>query len=118
VFSSRADHSRFHNLGCKTELLLLQSDGSYICTKSSELIAKTTCPLCGSIKDKSASLCIQCSRRKMAAGIPDKQLLIETIRKHSGNFVATGKFFGVTDNAVRKWCKKYQLDHHSKSYRA
>jgi hypothetical protein len=30
------------------------------------------------------------------------------------NFTQVGKYFGVTDNSVRKWCKKYGLPIHTK----
>ena len=36
-----------------------------------------------------------------------KEQLLDLILKNS--FVSIGKMYGVSDNAVRKWCKKYKL---------
>ena len=38
---------------------------------------------------------------------PSKNELLKLIQEYS--FVALGKMFGVSDNAVRKWCKEYGL---------
>jgi len=38
---------------------------------------------------------------------PAKDELLKLIQEHS--FVSLGKMFGVSDNAVRKWCKEYGL---------
>ena len=44
---------------------------------------------------------------------PDIITLLKTFKEYN-NFVKVGKHFGVTDNAVRKWCKLYKLPIHSK----
>lgn len=49
--------------------------------------------------------CSQKSQRK--AERPSKEELYELIKNNS--FVAVGKMFNVSDNAVRKWCKQYGL---------
>lgn len=38
---------------------------------------------------------------------PSKEILENLIQNHS--FVKIGKIYGVSDNAVRKWCKTYDL---------
>jgi 5-methylcytosine-specific restriction endonuclease McrA len=38
---------------------------------------------------------------------PNKKELIELLASNS--FVGIGKIYGVSDNAVRKWCKKYEI---------
>ena len=35
-------------------------------------------------------------------------------QKEYNSFVKVGAYFGVTDNAVRKWCKLYKLPIHSR----
>lgn len=40
--------------------------------------------------------------------IPKKEQLINDF-KELKNFVQVGKKYGVSDNAVRKWCKKYKI---------
>ena len=48
---------------------------------------------------------------------PDKETLQNTILYYNGNFTQIAKLFDVTDNAVRKWCKKYDIPSHSSDYR-
>lgn len=48
---------------------------------------------------------------------PDKEELEQIIKKYNGNFTKIGELFGVTDNAVRKVCKKYGLPYHSSDYK-
>lgn len=40
---------------------------------------------------------------------PGYEKLLETLLEKEWNFVATGAVFDVSDNSVRKWCKKYSL---------
>lgn len=66
------------------------------------------CPICGEEKSERASLCVSCynkSSRKVER--PSKELLELEIKQYS--YVALGKKYGVSDNAVRKWCKSYGL---------
>lgn len=66
------------------------------------------CPTCGKIISNQAKLCEECSaiqRRK--TNRPSRDELKQLIR--STPFLTIGKQFGVTDNAVRKWCDAYQL---------
>ena len=99
VFKTIADHTAFHQ-GCEIEL-----DGDvYIAIMHKNNI----CPICGLHKDYHAKLCIQCSRiasRKVER--PNKEKLFELIKTMS--FIKIAKLYGVTDNAVRKWCKYYNL---------
>lgn len=36
------------------------------------------------------------------------------IIKLNGNFTQIGRVFGITDNAIRKWCKKFGFPIHRK----
>lgn len=40
---------------------------------------------------------------------PGRQILLETLEETNWNFVQSGKRFGVSDNALRKWCRKHDL---------
>ena len=63
---------------------------------------------CGNEKHKLSKMCSKCSRiarRKVTR--PDIETLKGDITKM--NFVSIGKKYGVSDNAVRKWCKAYGL---------
>lgn len=67
------------------------------------------CPKCGSIIScNKAKLCSKCSHeshRKVER--PSKEVLIEDIKTLS--MIKVGKKYGVSDNAIRKWCKGYEI---------
>ena len=46
---------------------------------------------------------------------PTKEELVKEIT--SLGFVGTGKKYGVSDNAIRKWCKSYGLSIYKKDYK-
>ena len=48
----------------------------------------------------------------MNNNIPSKELLIEKFKIYQ-SFSKVAKFFNCSDNAVRKWCKKYELPIHT-----
>ena len=47
------------------------------------------------------------SNKQKVKNKPSKEILENLIQNHS--FVKIGKIYGVSDNAVRKWCKTYDL---------
>lgn len=68
------------------------------------------CKHCGKeiTRDSKTGYCPECysfSRRKVQR--PNRETLKQEIRKES--FVSLGKKYGVTDNAVKKWCVAYNL---------
>lgn len=69
------------------------------------------CQECGkeiSVSSKSG-LCVKCQHKLMRkTEWPTKEKLIELNNKHSK--VKIGKMFGVSDNAVRKWLKYYDIE--------
>lgn len=74
---------------------------------------KEICPYCNSnIKERRAIMCRECRNKEMAKNIPTKEELEKLIYIES--FVTIGKKYGVTDNAARRWCKKYGLPYKSK----
>lgn len=98
VFKTIGDHTAFHN-GCEIEL-----EGDVYIAK----MDKNICPNCGNIKYRRAKLCISCNsimQRKVER--PSKEELFELIK--TMQFTQIGKMYGVSDNTIRKWCKKYEL---------
>ena len=98
VFKTIGDHTAFHN-GCEIEL-----KGDVYIAK----MDKNICPNCGNIKYRRAKLCIYCNsimQRKVER--PSKEELFELIK--TMQFTQIGKMYGVSDNTIRKWCKKYEL---------
>ena len=78
-----------------------------------------TCSKCGKpIDSKSKTgLCKKCYLLEIHKHIPNKEQLFEILSENRGNFTKVGLLYGVTDNAVRKWCKSYNLPFHSKDYK-
>lgn len=75
-----------------------------------EINSIPVCPNCGKEVTKEGNLCEECSHLKARkVERPSRDILKSLIRNKS--FVQIGLEFGVTDNAVRKWCKYYNLPH-------
>lgn len=77
---------------------------------------KFYCENCGrEIKTKMAKLCVACAAKqrtnllldKNNKEFPTKEELENLIKTKT--FVEIGKIYGITDNAVRRWCDKYNL---------
>lgn len=78
------------------------------------------CTKCGKIlsRGNKSKLCRECfTKTTRLVERPNKEELYQIIVNHKGNFTQVSKIFGVTDNAVRKWCKLYNLPFHSKDYK-
>ena len=69
---------------------------------------KYPCPSCGKErKHYTKALCISCGHRKVP--LPSKEELLLQL-KEVGSLVGLGRKYGVSDNAIRKWLKKYEID--------
>lgn len=83
--------------------------------KNNNSIEKTkyTCPDCGSPVSREGHRCITCAKI-MSRNIerPSREELKQLIR--TTPFTTIGSKFNVTDNAIRKWCKAYQLPSQSR----
>lgn len=66
------------------------------------------CISCGKEIDRKAKRCKSCSYVYVRKTIrPGKCELMEAIRNNS--FLKVGELYGVSDNAVKKWCRTYNL---------
>ena len=70
------------------------------------------CPICGQKICDEANYCAKCYKAKLREKYPNREELKEGIRNNS--FVQLGKYYNVTDNAIRRWCDYYNLPRHSK----
>lgn len=68
---------------------------------------KYTCSKCGGVKTKGAKQCYKCSLKDRNKNIPSKEELMNDIKSFS--FLSLSKKYGVSDNAIRKWAKKYGI---------
>lgn len=67
-----------------------------------------TCAICGKRIDSHAKLCVECfHKQSRLVERPSKEQLLEEIATSS--FLAVGNKYGVSDNAIRKWCIAYGL---------
>lgn len=87
-------------------------------------VAKTYyCEDCGKIISRGALRCSKChnllnsKQMKGSLLMPDKNELYMELLKNNGNFSLVSKKYGVSDNAIRKWCIKYGLPNHSRDYK-
>lgn len=70
------------------------------------------CPICGGNKDKDAKVCLNCYKKQRKENKEGKyQVSREELKQliRTKPFTQLGKMFGVSDNAVRKWCDGYGL---------
>ena len=75
--------------------------------------AKNYCTDCGVEVGRGIKRCKPCYSRFNRRNIPEKESLIQIIKEEGANLTRVGKRFGVSCNAVRKWCKGYELPHTS-----
>ena len=79
-------------------------------------ISPKICPSCGKEfrpSDRKQKYCSPECYHNKNDNRPNIITLLKAFKEYN-NFVKVGKYFGVTDNAVRKWCKLYKLPIHSK----
>lgn len=116
IFKTAKYHSMYHGGFCNE---ILQEDGSYICEYRMYF-----CDNCKKYfrEDKiKHHLCIKdngvvekLSSRKIKDR-PTKEELLFLLKNNS--FLYVSKMYGVSDNAIRKWCKSYGLSIKSKDYK-
>lgn len=64
---------------------------------------------CGNYKHNKAIQCKKCHffKRRKVKERPTKEILEDLINKYP--YTKIGKMFGVSDNAIRKWCRGYKI---------
>lgn len=88
--------------------------------KSNKAKDKNFCIDCGIEICKTSKRCEKCAMRHYSLTNYrqiEKDDLEKNLIKNKGNFVKTAKIYGISDNALRKWCKKYSLPTHSKQWK-
>ncbi len=111
IFATNRDHSIFHSAEKNNlKYSLVNEDGVFKCIIYKDTKQGIICPKCGCRKSKGAILCLNCrnsmSRCTKKMQISKKQLVI-LLTKYS--YTEIGKMYGVSDNAVIKLAKKYNI---------
>lgn len=76
------------------------------------------CIDCGRKISKTAIRCLTCDRLlQRRVERPTKEELEALLISCNGNFREVGRKYGVTDNAIRKWCKQMGIPHRSADYK-
>lgn len=91
------------------------------------------CVDCGKPIDKKATRCVDCYKIyqqsvKLSQNLniegeaeiikrPSAEELVAILKENNGNFSAVGRLFGLSGNAIVKWCQKYNLPYHSGDYK-
>lgn len=81
---------------------------------------KDKCIVCGKDISRGHTYCTKCAprsneflKRKISVKNRPEPLELAKLVKENG-FSKTGKLFGVTDSAIKKWCKDYEIPHRKK----
>lgn len=86
------------------------------------ILEDKVCPVCGKTfhpDSKTTKFCsLDCYNKARSKTRPPYEELVNKLKENKGNFTAVGKFYEVTDNAVRKWCRLYKISDKSKDYKS
>ena len=105
IFASNSDHIAYHH-----GVDVYEENGIYY---AKQLVSKIEnyCKDCGKLISYGSLRCKTCSNKFLSICKsncrPERSVLKNQIRHNS--FISVGKIYGVSDNAVRKWCKYYNL---------
>ena len=72
---------------------------------------KNFCINCGKEISLTATRCIKCENSFRQVKLEDMRITREELNKkiRTQSFLSIGKEFGISDNAIRKWCDKFNL---------
>lgn len=83
---------------------------------------KNKCIDCGKVITNQAIRCSKCAinfrNQEFVNSLPvTKDELRQLLLNNQGNFTLVGKMFNISDNGIRKWCKRLELPTHSSDYK-
>lgn len=79
------------------------------CGKANDVVPKNFCKICGKPISRGAIHCSVCSKKeRRKTERPEKWELLQKYRE-LGSMVKVGEYYRVSDNAVRKWLKSYNM---------
>lgn len=122
--SLQVHHIDGNHYNCSLENLMILCPNCHSQTDSfcgrgrKEKKEKRYCKNCGKelSGDGNSEFCVKCAHfEQRKTEWPSKEELERLLK--NGSFLSVGKMFGVSDNAVRKWCKYYGLPTSAKDYK-
>lgn len=88
---------------------------------SHNLLGTHKCLDCGKLVRYKSVRCKPCAAKYIQRNYKSHKLTSDEVKDalitNRGNFTQAAKAFGMSDNALRKWCKKYGLPTRSKDWR-
>ena len=113
VFATKGDHTRFHKHDCDESTLILNDNGAYTCAPNQHV-----CVDCGVEITQWGIRCRDCAdKHKRKVDRPTADELFNVLMDAKGNFTLVGEKYGISDNAVRKWCILYSIPSKSSYYK-
>jgi hypothetical protein len=109
IFDNKSSHSTYHAcIRYNRDMILAQVNGVWHCEMAG-IDNKRVCPVCGKLKkSRDGTVCMACYQKRHSANIPSKSQLVKD-KQELRSFCAVGRKYNVSDNAVRKWFRKYNL---------
>lgn len=106
----RGIHAGYYQIPDNYQQFFNEEQAQYLLQQNEEIKhgKKHYCQRCGKILSTNASYCVECSHiMQQKVDRPNREELKQLIRTQP--FTQIAKKYGVTDNAIRKWCIKEHL---------
>lgn len=97
--------------------MTLYYKGAYKNSKGLYKEELNTCPFCKKVINYNSNFCKKCNNEISKSYRISKDDIITSLTKNKGNFTKSSKDFDLSDNALRKWCRKYSLPTSSKYWK-
>lgn len=111
VFRSASDHIAFHKGAVASYDAIT---GTFYCLKCN---SENFCKICGNLINTKSTYCKTCKDiLQYKVDRPPRSVLKTLIRTKS--FLEVGRLYNVSDNAIRKWCKAYNLPFRTREIRS
>jgi len=114
IFKTNGDHARYHSsIRHNLNYSLTCINNVFTCiilyeNYDEQTRHESSCPLCGCTKSTNSAMCHDCYSNNRKSNIKISKSELESLIS-SFSFTAIGNMHGISGNAVKKWCKKYDI---------
>lgn len=86
-------------------------DSSGVTVLKDRIKKEYICPQCGKPKSRFGQLCFSCTAKTRVIPLEEMPVSREELKDliRNKSFLEIGRQYGVSDNAIRKWCDKFNL---------